>query len=510
MFVIGFMSYLIQNAATGIISAANRELPPKAKLRMAEIDAARAAGVAPPSRYRIRDYVGDWVSDALQKARDDRRERLEERRREREETAGPADGDGPGEAPELATTTARPGGRYNLDDDPGDLDDDPGDGPGVVHDDHTYCRDCSRCRPSGRPGRLWSWACRSKGCPGKGFDYPSEAAAAAAAADHMRAKHPGDPDAAAQVSSDEQPATAPGTPVGDAPSLAGTPGTATPPRPGTPAANTPRAATHPDPAQPGGQPHRAGAGAPADNGRPDMAPAPTRRDRLRLSAELFGKCGVPKRAGDGTCGDETALDSIFCTYHQQMFAEHPQRLAERLGERPTPQPAATPAAGPGTTGPGTTEELGVSADGDRPPLRLVRPGDTSSGATPPPPPGPDTRPDPTPIEPGPSPDQGGTTVSTTASAETTNIDAAKAFLTELGEHITDDVLAKIETAKATLAAKNIDSDTLGLLSRIQEQGQALAALCESSVEHIGDYHGQMADAVNNTEEVADLDFYQKQ
>ena len=99
-------------------------------------------------------------------------------------------------------------------------------------------------------------------------------------------------------------------------------------------------------------------------------------------------------------------------------------------------------------------------------------------------------------------------MSMTTSGETTNIQAARVFLTEISEHLNDEVNNAIALASATLAGKNIDSETLSILARLQEQGNAMAALCVEGVDHLDSHHGLMETAVNSTDEVADTDFYQ--
>jgi hypothetical protein len=92
-------------------------------------------------------------------------------------------------------------------------------------------------------------------------------------------------------------------------------------------------------------------------------------------------------------------------------------------------------------------------------------------------------------------------------AETASIDAARAFLTSLGEHLQADLQAKVATARATLTGRRIDATTLGTLDRIHAHIAAMAATCSAGVEHLDTYHGTLEQAVNATPEAADTDFY---
>ncbi|MFC4066749.1 hypothetical protein [Actinoplanes subglobosus] len=96
---------------------------------------------------------------------------------------------------------------------------------------------------------------------------------------------------------------------------------------------------------------------------------------------------------------------------------------------------------------------------------------------------------------------------TVASAETTSLAAAKTFLTDLAAHL-EQLLTRIDTARATLASRGLDTTTLTHLDRIHTQTDLLAASCTAGVEHLTDYHAQMEQAVTNTPQAADTDFYQ--
>ncbi|MFC4066750.1 hypothetical protein [Actinoplanes subglobosus] len=95
----------------------------------------------------------------------------------------------------------------------------------------------------------------------------------------------------------------------------------------------------------------------------------------------------------------------------------------------------------------------------------------------------------------------------TVSAETTSLAATKAFLADLGAHLAR-LIGRIDTARAALAARGLDVDTLTRIDRVRAQTDAMAAFAAAGVEHLTDYHGQMEQAVNNTPEAADTDFYQ--
>ncbi|SNY72913.1 ADP-ribosyltransferase [Paractinoplanes atraurantiacus] len=92
-------------------------------------------------------------------------------------------------------------------------------------------------------------------------------------------------------------------------------------------------------------------------------------------------------------------------------------------------------------------------------------------------------------------------------AQTANIDAARAFLASLGEHLSSQLSARVSTARATLAARHADTSTLTLFDRIHTHIASMAATCESGVEHLDAYHGNLEQAVNATPEAADTDFY---
>ncbi|MFC4066768.1 hypothetical protein [Actinoplanes subglobosus] len=466
MFVIGFLSYLIQNAATGIISAARGELPPGARLRMAEIDAARAAGAAAPARYRMRDYVGDWISDALQQARDDRRERAEAARRG-DDPQGPADGTGRvDEAPELDTTGSRRRPRRSADD--GDWWDDQ-DAEPVIHGGGGY-----RVDPSSRG--LWAWNCQRPNCPGKGFDLATEQEAIDGAAQHEQQTHDGETGPGTQVVG---PPPAPqGSRVGDAPDLATTPAA------DSSVVDMKTSVTC----------NRCSHGVIGDDGNCRRCKLPDDRKPAAFPSPAASPAPQPAPSQPAPAGERPAAAS----------STTPRPAAPAAG---SPPPAPAPSAEPQPV-PARATEPGAPAEADRPPLRLVRPEDAPSGDAVPSTTGQDDRPTPQNTDSGqPGPEQGDTAVSTNAPAETSNINAVRAFLNELSEHVVGDLLAKVQTAHATLAGKNIDEGTLGILSRIQQQGQVLARLCTDGVDHVDTYHGQMEQAVNNTAEVADTDFY---
>jgi hypothetical protein len=93
-----------------------------------------------------------------------------------------------------------------------------------------------------------------------------------------------------------------------------------------------------------------------------------------------------------------------------------------------------------------------------------------------------------------------------ASAETTSLAAAKTFLADLAAHL-GRLLGRIDTARATLARCGLDTDTLTHINKVRNQTDAMATTCTDGVTHLTDYHAQMEQAVNNTPEAADTDFY---
>ena len=93
------------------------------------------------------------------------------------------------------------------------------------------------------------------------------------------------------------------------------------------------------------------------------------------------------------------------------------------------------------------------------------------------------------------------------SGETTDIQATLRFLEEMQAHLNGEVLAKLQLAQATLAGKQVDSETLAYLSRIRDQGTTMASLCEQGATHVSDYHGLMRQAVNSTPEAAETEWY---
>ncbi|SNY72923.1 DUF5131 family protein [Paractinoplanes atraurantiacus] len=99
------------------------------------------------------------------------------------------------------------------------------------------------------------------------------------------------------------------------------------------------------------------------------------------------------------------------------------------------------------------------------------------------------------------------TAAAVTSAETSNIDAARAFFTSLREHLADGLVAQVRTARATLAGRHADTTTLAVFDRISTQLAAMAATCGAGVEHLDAYHGHLEQAVNTTGEAADTDFY---
>jgi hypothetical protein len=98
-------------------------------------------------------------------------------------------------------------------------------------------------------------------------------------------------------------------------------------------------------------------------------------------------------------------------------------------------------------------------------------------------------------------------VTAPSSAETANIDAARGFFTSLGEHLSGDLSARVSTARAALASRHADTTMLSTFDRIRAHITAMAATCDTGVDHLDTYHGTLEQAVNATSEAADTDFY---
>jgi hypothetical protein len=98
-------------------------------------------------------------------------------------------------------------------------------------------------------------------------------------------------------------------------------------------------------------------------------------------------------------------------------------------------------------------------------------------------------------------------VTAPVSGETANIDAAREFFTSLGEHLGTQLSARVDSARATLAARRADATTLATLDRIRTHLATMAATCANGVEHLDAYHGSLEHAVNATPEAADTNFY---
>lgn len=97
-------------------------------------------------------------------------------------------------------------------------------------------------------------------------------------------------------------------------------------------------------------------------------------------------------------------------------------------------------------------------------------------------------------------------MTTISSAETTNIQAARTFLTTLAAHL-QHLTRLAGTARSHLAGKGLDTSTLNRIEAIRRQLDALAGTCTSGAGHLTGYHGQMEQAVNSTPEAADVGFY---
>ncbi|MFC4066751.1 hypothetical protein [Actinoplanes subglobosus] len=95
---------------------------------------------------------------------------------------------------------------------------------------------------------------------------------------------------------------------------------------------------------------------------------------------------------------------------------------------------------------------------------------------------------------------------TVTSAETTNIEAARTFLTTLAAHL-QHLRDLTGTNHATLAGRGLDATTLDRIDAIRGQLDTIAGTCASGAGHLTDHHAQMEQAVNNTPEAADTDFY---
>lgn len=176
-------------------------------------------------------------------------------------------------------------------------------------------------------------------------------------------------------------------------------------------------------------------------------------------------------------------------------------------ERDDPPPAqngnrAEPAAATDLSGPADTAETGV-------------PGARHLSVVPAPSaPGGSSTYDPHPMSGDPGPGavtttEGNTTM-TTATGETTNIEATRTYLAELAGHVQSDILSQLELATSTLQANNVDQATLRDLATIREQfDQAVNALGELAGA-ITDRHGAVEEAINSADEVAETDWYRHQ
>jgi hypothetical protein len=188
--------WLIKNATMDISYAINGKPNPRYEIKKAK---ARAAGQAAPvqPRYGSRDWLADLLSDGLQAQTEWRRRKAAEKRAQRETV----DGEEADELDEL---------------EPGDDTTEP-----VVHDGE----------PAFTPEteRRWAWTCKHDGCPGKGFAFPTQAEAQAAAAEHLRRVHSGQPDAGAQVTGDDPQTSGAGDSGAPEPGQQPTPRPASPP-----------------------------------------------------------------------------------------------------------------------------------------------------------------------------------------------------------------------------------------------------------------------------------------
>ena len=187
--------WVVKNAAMDVSCAVTGKPNPRYELKKAK---ARAAGLAAPAqhRYGTRDWFDDLLADGLQ-AQTERRRRKAAQKRAARDNADALDADEDLDLPLEAAEESKP----------------------VVHTG-------GGTRLSDEGAGLWSWTCKREGCPGKGFNFATQAAAQAAAAEHLQRLHAGTASSASVQTDLPVPA---GRPVAETvpPGPAATPGTET-------------------------------------------------------------------------------------------------------------------------------------------------------------------------------------------------------------------------------------------------------------------------------------------
>ena len=97
------------------------------------------------------------------------------------------------------------------------------------------------------------------------------------------------------------------------------------------------------------------------------------------------------------------------------------------------------------------------------------------------------------------------------SGETTTIDSARTYLTELGGHVETEIESQLELCHTTLSSAEMDEHTLGLLTQASEQFAVARATVAEALSSLNSRHSLMEEAVNATgDDAATRDFYRHQ
>lgn len=176
--------WVVKNAVMDVACAVTGKPNPRYELKKAK---AKAAGQSAPvqPRYGTRDWFDDLLADGLQAQTEWRRRKAAEKRAARDnadavdaDVVDDQDVDLPLDAAEPSTPVVHTGGTRTSDEGAG----------------------------------LWSWTCKREGCPGKGFNFATQAEAQAAAAEHLQRLHAGTPGSASVQTDQPVPADQPATP----------------------------------------------------------------------------------------------------------------------------------------------------------------------------------------------------------------------------------------------------------------------------------------------------------
>jgi hypothetical protein len=94
-----------------------------------------------------------------------------------------------------------------------------------------------------------------------------------------------------------------------------------------------------------------------------------------------------------------------------------------------------------------------------------------------------------------------------ASGETTHINATRAFVNELDEHVKKEILPQLEKCAATLTARGMDPAVVAEFAAVRERFMSATAALTKALDTHDHTQKLMEEGVNNTANPADVDYY---